>query len=360
MELKKQIMGQKELQKKVLDTGLCTHCGACVNLCPYAAVYKDNTIILDLCGREEGRCYAFCPRTPTDLKALRERLFEPADFIPELGPLKGFYLTRARDESVRKSSQHGGTVTTLITLALEEGFIDTAILAEEDDNFLPQGVAVQRGSDVKKRGRSKFAVSPNLAAFHKAARGAPEKIGVVATPCQALALAKMRLKPFPGKDSGIEKLRLVIGLFCGWALSWRELKGLLGKKFDGRTILGLDIPPSKHNSMEVHTPEGIVEVPIDEVLPFVRKSCRYCLDMTAEFSDLSVGSGRCPEGSPAHDASISRSSSAAPERSRTRAIGSGKSRSSRFASSNTRRPRSAPNAFNSSRSLRLSAPVFGM
>ena len=107
MELKKQIMGQKELQKKVLDTGLCTHCGACVNLCPYAAVYKDNTIILDLCGREEGRCYAFCPRTPTDLKALRERLFEPADFIPELGPLKGFYLARARDESVRKSSQHG-------------------------------------------------------------------------------------------------------------------------------------------------------------------------------------------------------------------------------------------------------------
>ncbi len=40
-----------------------------------------------------------------------------------------------------------------------------------------------------------------------------EKIGVVATPCQAFALAKMRLKP--KLDSGsnpIDKLKLVIGL----------------------------------------------------------------------------------------------------------------------------------------------------
>jgi len=296
MELDKTVKGQKELQKRVLETGLCTNCGACVNLCPYAVSYKDNTIILDPCGRQEGRCYAFCPRTPTDLEALRKQLFDSADITLELGPMKGFYMTRAADPEIRKSSQHGGTVTILITLALEEGLIDTAILAEEGENFLPHGAAVEKAPDVKKRGKSKFVVSPNLAAFHKAARGTSKKIGIVATPCQALALAKMQLKPFPAKDSNIDKLRLVIGLFCGWALSWRELKSLLEKKLGGLSILGLDIPPSKHNSMEVHTPTGIVEVSIDEVLPFVRKACRSCVDMTAEFSDLSVGSARCPEG----------------------------------------------------------------
>lgn len=296
MEWNETIKGQKELQKRVLDTGLCTNCGACVNLCPYAVAYKDNTIILDTCDREEGRCYAFCPRTPTDLQALRGQLFRKEDFTVELGPVKGFYMTRAADPEIRKSSQHGGTVTAFISLALEEGLIDTAILAEEGGNFLPHGAAVEKGADVKKWGKSKFVVSPNLAAFHKVARGTPRKIGMVATPCQALALAKMRLKPFPGKESNIDKLRLVIGLFCGWALSWRALKSLLERKFDRLSIRGLDIPPSRHNSMEVHTRDEIVEVPIDEVLPFVRKACRYCLDMTAEFSDLSVGSGRCPEG----------------------------------------------------------------
>ena len=295
MELNKKIMGQKELQKKVIDTGLCTNCGACVNLCPYLVSYRDHTILLDPCGREEGRCYAFCPRTPTDLETLRRR-YEPRDLTHEIGPFRGFYLTRAADPEVRKASQHGGTVTTLVSLALAEGLIDTAILAEGGENFLPQGIAVQKIAEVKKRGKSRFVVSPNLAAFHRAAQGPAGKIGVVATPCQALALAKMRLKPYPSKDSSIDKLRLVIGLFCGWALSWRELKALLEKRFGQDSILALDIPPSKHNSMEVHTPKGIVEISLDEVTPFVRQSCRYCWDMTAEFSDLSVGSARIPEG----------------------------------------------------------------
>ena len=295
MEMNKRMLGQKELQERVIGTGLCTNCGACVNLCPYLVSYKDHTIILDSCGREEGRCYAFCPRTLTDLEALRRR-YEPREFTPELGPFKGFYLARAVDPEVRKSSQHGGTITALVSLALEEGFIDTAVLAEEGEKFLPQGIAVTRVADVQKRGKSRFVVSPNLAAFHHAAKGFARKIGVVATPCQALALAKMQSKPYPAKDSGIEKLRLVVGLFCGWALSWRELKDLLEKKFGKGAVLGMDIPPSKHNSMEIHTPAGIVEIPLSEVTPSVRKSCRYCWDMTAEFSDLSVGSARIPEG----------------------------------------------------------------
>lgn len=295
MEKIKKIMSQKELQKRVMDSGLCTNCGACVNLCPYMVSYKDHTIILDPCEREEGRCYAFCPRTPTDLEILR-RQYDPRSLTPELGALRGFYLTRATDPEMRKSSQHGGTVTTLVSLALEEGFIDTAILAEEGEDFLPRGVAVKEISEVKKKGKSRFVVSPTLAGFHEAAKNSAAKIGVVATPCQALALAKMRLKPFPSNESHIEKLRLVIGLFCGWALSWRELKTLLEKRFGKNSILGLDIPPSKYNSMEVHTLKGIVEIPLDEVTPFVRNACRYCWDMTAEFSDLSVGSARVPEG----------------------------------------------------------------
>ena len=296
MAIEKRIMGQKELQERVLNAGLCTNCGACVSLCPYSTCYKDNTIIIDICDRAEGRCYAFCPRTPTDLQALRETLFDTGDFTPELGPLKGFYMTRAADEQVRSSAQHGGTVTALISLALKEGLIDAAVIAEDTGNFLPEGVAVRDILSIQKHGKSKFVVSPNVAAFHKIAKTGSEKIGVVATPCQTLALAKMRLKPFPAKDSNIGKLKLIVGLFCGWALSWRKLKSLLPKKAGEDSILGLDIPPSKHHSMEVHTRKGIIEISLDDVMPAVRKACNYCFDLTAEFSDISVGSARCPEG----------------------------------------------------------------
>lgn len=296
MEEKKVVMGQKELREKVLSEELCTNCGACINLCPYFASYKDQTIIMDQCDREEGRCYAFCPRTFTDLEALRQLLFEPADLTPELGSLKGFYMTRAADEGVRRSAQHGGTVTTLMALAMQEGIIDTAVMAEDPGEFLPNGVMVRDPAELVGHAKSKFVVSPTIATFHEVAMGDAEKIGVVATPCQALALAKMRAKPILKKESNIDKLRLVVGLFCGWAFSWKKLKHLLEQKIKDEKIIGLDIPPSKYHSMEVHTGNGIVEISLDEVLPCVKEACNHCFDMTAEFSDISVGSARLPEG----------------------------------------------------------------
>ena len=77
------IRGQKELMEEVHDTGLCTGCGACVNLCPYYATSMDKTVVKDVCDRATGRCYAFCPRTPTDLESIRKQLFDPKDLIPE-------------------------------------------------------------------------------------------------------------------------------------------------------------------------------------------------------------------------------------------------------------------------------------
>ncbi len=66
--------GQGALTARVRETKFCTACGACVNLCPYQAFYQDEVVTLHACDLQEGRCYAFCPRTPTDLDAMRARL----------------------------------------------------------------------------------------------------------------------------------------------------------------------------------------------------------------------------------------------------------------------------------------------
>jgi coenzyme F420 hydrogenase subunit beta len=295
MQEKNENMGQKELREKVLDANLCTGCGACIGLCPYQVSYNDKVAILYPCDIKIGRCYAFCPRTPTDLEALRRSLFDEADLTPEVGAIKGFYITRAIDKRVRKNAQHGGTVTTLIALALQEGIIDKAIVTEGQKNLLPQSVVVSDPFDVKKRQKSKFMVSSVVAEFNKIAKGESQKIGVVALPCQTLAFAKMRLNSALSK-SNIDKLKLVIGLFCGWALSWREIANVLRKKTDLNNIIGMDIPPSKYHSLEVYTKNGTIEISLDEVNPCTRDACRNCFDMTAEFSDISVGSARLPGG----------------------------------------------------------------
>lgn len=288
--------GQKGLKDRVLTNDLCTGCSACVHLCPYFEHYRDSTVTIHSCDSESGRCYAYCPRTPTDLSLLLERLFDPADLSPEMGAVKGLFMTRALDKTLRAGAQHGGTVSALMVLALSEKIIDTAILADQDDDHLSEASGVKAPEDVAGKAGSKFVVSPTVGAFTDIAKGEARRIGVVATPCQALALAKMRTAPDELDKERVEKLKLVVGLFCGWALSWRELKALLEEKFKGAKILGLDIPPSKHQCMEVTTDRGIAEISIDEVQSCVRKNCDYCFDMTCEFADISVGSARSPEG----------------------------------------------------------------
>jgi coenzyme F420 hydrogenase subunit beta len=294
MEMK--IMGQKELHKEVKEAKFCTGCGACVNLCPYHACYHDEVVMLHACDLKEGGCYAFCPRTPTDLEALKKRLFDPKDMIPEIGAVKGFYITRSADPAIRAGAQHGGTATALLTLALQEGIIDTAVVADEGAALLPEGAMVQDSDAIKRRGKSKFVVAPNVAEFNRLAKEGGKKIGMVATPCQALALAKMREKPLRNYADRIDQLKLVIGLFCGWALSWRNLTALLRKKIALEEIEGMDIPPSKYHLLQLYTKKGGIDISLDEVNSSVRGACWYCPDLTAEFSDISVGSARLPEG----------------------------------------------------------------
>ncbi|MBN1613676.1 MAG: Coenzyme F420 hydrogenase/dehydrogenase, beta subunit C-terminal domain, partial [Deltaproteobacteria bacterium] len=281
---------------QVLDTRLCTGCGACVGLCPYQAIYHDRTVLLHPCDLEQGRCYAACPRTPADLDTLRRSLYDETDCTSEIGAVKGFFIARAADDGFRRRAQHGGTVTALMALALREGLINTAVLASEGEGLLPRSVSVTDADAVGMRGGSRFVVSPTVAEFNRICLGDATKIGVVATPCQALALAKMRTQTEFFTGNGIEKLKLVIGLFCGWALSWQKLAALLKSKTDIARITGMDIPPSRYHTLEVYTDVETIQVSLDEVMPCVRESCLTCGDMTAEFSDISVGSARLPEG----------------------------------------------------------------
>jgi coenzyme F420 hydrogenase subunit beta len=58
----------------------------------------------------------------------------------------------------------------------------------------------------------------------------------------------------------------------------------------------MDIPPSKYHILKVFTKKGPLDISLEEVNPCVRGACWYCPDLTAEFSDISVGSARLAEG----------------------------------------------------------------
>ena len=289
--MRKKRSSQSRLKKDVLEKSLCTGCGACVGLCPYQAVYKDRTVQLFDCDLPDGKCRAFCPRTPSDLPLLRERLFDASDATDEIGPVKEYWLTRAKDEGLRSRAQHGGTVTALLGLAMSEGWIDAAIVSGRLDGREPEGLLIDRAEELADYAQSRFWAAPTVAAFHRAPESGAGRLGIVATPCQAIALAKIRTAKIDGYRKG-GSLSLVIGLFCGWTLALDRFQNLLEKyQLSASALTGMDIPAGK-NVLELRTAGGSANVPMDEVDSCVREACRCCVDSTAEFADLSVGAAR--------------------------------------------------------------------
>ena len=286
--------GLKGLEEKVLKRDLCTACGACLSLCPYLRSWQGRVVKLHDCGLDEGRCYAYCPRTEDDLGPLQRKAYVKNCDV-EMGHVKSIVMARARDPIWRKKAQSGGVVSALIDYALKKKAIDAAILTPQDTDFLPKGRIVWNREDVLNCAGSSYVSGPTLETLHKGPWQEEEKIGVVGLPCHALALAKMRTTPVEKKGS-IDKVNLVIGLFCTWALEYEKLMVFLKKRVGEGCIEKMDITSPPERLFKIKMADGLHSLPVDEIRPFIRNGCRVCFDMTAEFSDISVGTVEGIEG----------------------------------------------------------------
>jgi coenzyme F420 hydrogenase subunit beta len=290
-----EIKGCQALVDEVRARRLCALCGACAGMCPYHVPYRGRMVNLHECALAQGRCYAFCPRTPVDLNHVSQVTFDAPYPAGEMGIVQEVLMARAADGALRSRAQYGGAVSGLIAFALRVGIIDTAVLTSSDERLLPSGRAVRDEADVSACAGSSFIASPTLETFNREAATEAQRIGVVATPCQALALAKMKASPLENRNN-IDKLKLVIGLFCTWALRYEDFVRFLADRAPLDQISKVDVPPPPANVFEVHTDSTRVTIPLDQVRGFIRATCNACIDMTAEFADVAVGAVEGVEG----------------------------------------------------------------
>jgi len=279
--------GSLELEKEVLNEGLCTSCGACVEICPYIKVVKDRVAVIEPCGLAEGKCYDFCPRTPTDIAALDRRIFGQERPDSSLGSYISIEMAQARDNKIRSRAQYGGVVSALMTYAMDLGEIGAAVLTRPfDGGLMPTSVVAEESSQVLGCATSNYIASATLAGLNRVMKQQRDAIGVVGLPCQILALRKMQVSEH---ENGAMGVKLVIGLFCTWALSYKEFYRFLRGRLDLSLIKRLDIPPPPANILVVHTETGTMEFPLEDMRGFIKPTCGICFDMTSEFADISVG-----------------------------------------------------------------------
>jgi coenzyme F420 hydrogenase subunit beta len=287
--------GCKELIDEVVNEGLCTYCGGCSGSCPYMVAYKGRIVLLDNCDVQGGQCYRYCPRTHTDLDALSRMVFGEPYSDKELGTVSRAVMARSTDPQVRKKAQYGGTVTSLLLFALDEGLIHGAVLSKMSPQKIPGAGIARSRKEILDCAGSSYMACPVLDALNRIPGGAEERLGLVATPCQALALTKMRQDP-PQNRGEIGNVKLVIGLFCTWAFSQDGFLRFMAEKVDLSQALKFDVPPPPANRFDVYTGSEKRSFPLDQLREFIMPTCALCTDMTAEFVDISVGSVEGIEG----------------------------------------------------------------
>jgi coenzyme F420 hydrogenase subunit beta len=279
-----------DLNLNIITQGFCTLCGACEAACPVHAIkitddklhYDDCSNFLDLCPI----CYDICPHT-------EPLLMEAAKFVAD-APFRrsafGYYrrivLAQAVDTKIRELSHSGGVVTAILTKALEDGMIDSAITSEakphESLKLKPQISLVP--DDVLSAVDSKFSASSVAKAFGSAVREyGKTKAAFVGVPHQVLAIRKLEA----WEHKIMRSLEITIGLFCIWIFSLNHLLEYLKSEFNVKhsEIIKMDLD----DKYFVHTSQRIIEIPVEEVTPHILNKCKTCMDFTSEFADISVG-----------------------------------------------------------------------
>lgn len=286
--------GQERLIAQVIDRGICVRCGACVGLCPYFGYFDGKVVVLDRCNADTWRCLQVCPRA--DYEGTSEVVASHgATDSGQIGTFRKIFMARAAAEKQRTKGQYGGVVTTLITYALKEGYIESAVLTGTDEHGSAGGILVRKESEVTACAGSRYSGAGGLSALNRAIEAGESNIGVVGLPCQMEALDRFRLMKPDGEERFL-RVSVRIGLFCTWALDYRQLKAFFKRAGVEGLIRKYDVPPPPAERFVIEEETEIREFALSDIKPLVQKGCAFCRDMTAERADISVGAAEGFEG----------------------------------------------------------------
>ena len=285
------VKGPCELAAEVLDQNLCTGCGLCVALCPNIITVRERVAVIRDCGLSEGLCYAVCPRTETDMMALERELFLKEERDAVLGHYSRIAMSQTMNREVRDEGQYGGTVTALAMLALELGMVEGVVLTQQVNGkqYTTRSVIARTVEEVRACAGSKYTACPSLEQLSRVKQNGFGRIAVVGRPCQVTAMRKLQ---FAGIEETVaaelrESVKLVIGLFCVWALGYRNFMDYLRKSVGAMHFTHIDIPK---DAAVIERGAERIEVPYEELKACRLDTCDLCEDMTAELADISVGS----------------------------------------------------------------------
>lgn len=291
----------KHVAAGILHQTLCTRCGTCSGVCPFAAIWRDDDyyphLHEDKC-TDCGLCASTCPGGILSAQLLQKATFDTEEWPNDyLGHYRSAFAAHSRDEKVRHGGGSGGVVTELLLYLLESKKIDGAIVTgmDADHPTRAKSYIAETPEQIFAARQSKYIVYPSNDVFRLIQKD-KRRFAYVGLPCQIQGLRKwMWKKPLVG-----ERIPYVIGLFCLTTFEApiiQELNALKGdpdkslQDFRFRegvwpgTICAFYKDGSVKKLHYSNFKDGAINYLTQLYAPY---RCQMCTDGTAEFADISV------------------------------------------------------------------------
>jgi len=281
---------EETLLENVILKELCSGCAACVLVCPFGCLEyfeeKPNlTKKCEICGI----CPRVCPRFEFSQASLEKLAFgrerRPDE---EFGIYERLVVARASDEDILRTCQDGGVVSALLTYALKNGVIDSAIVSatRPEKPLFPIPRLVSTPEEILECAGTRYTYSPNILALQEAVKQKRKSVAFVSTPCQIQAIRKIEAFPLK-KYSNL--IKFTTGLMCTESFTY---EGLIQKHI--QQFLGVNVHDVTKINIKgkvlVTTKSGETKaIPLQEAKQYTRKGCLPCTDFSAELADVSTG-----------------------------------------------------------------------
>lgn len=283
----------EDLDEKIIQTGLCTACGACFSACLSSYINfvddRPKRPVRKLECVSCSTCYDACYMLRRGLmENIGGSIFQGRT-NENIGIYKRILSARTRDQNIEKACQDGGIVTSLLVGALNEDLIDGALVVGRD-GWRPIPSIAKTKAQVISSSKTKYGVAPLLKELRSAVvdQGL-SRICMVGSPCHIQSIRYLQHKGLPFASA----VKYTIGLFCRENYSFQCIEENLneyGLKIE--EVDKFDIS----EEFNIWADGKKISYPITTAKNWVPKHCLVCEDLTSELADVSIGSNGSPVG----------------------------------------------------------------